>query len=69
MGAGTIGKEAGEPLDLYAQELQFGPEQSLGVFTLPKVANTFSAVITGSNPAAAPARMFGLDYVRLVPVE
>ena len=60
------GRETGPPVDLYAESIAFGPEQSLGVFKLIPGQNTLSAVLKGANPEAIPAMMFGLDYVRLL---
>lgn len=60
------GEEAGPPRDFYADTLTIGPEETLGKIALKKGENTISAIIRGTNSKAVPARMFGLDYVRLV---
>jgi len=60
------GTDAGAPRDGYSENLEFGPEFSLGQFALLKGPNTISATIRGTSPKASPARMFGLDYVRMV---
>ena len=63
------GEKVGEPVDLFNT-----PEViTTGVVTLDQRPLTMgnhklSVQIVGTNPNAVPAHMFGLDYVRLVPV-
>lgn len=63
------GKEAVKGLDLFNNGVIETPEQSLGTFDLKKGENTLGISITGANPQAVKSHMFGLDYVRLVPVK
>ena len=57
----------GEPLDLYHKPNAY-QSVTLGVRDLTAGEHVFTAEIVGSNPAATPRHMFGLDYLRLVPV-
>lgn len=63
------GQPAGGPIDLYHPSVQPSEEYELGVFELHKGQNELSVEIVGRNPRAVDRYMFGLDYVRLVPVE
>jgi hypothetical protein len=63
------GKEAVKDLDLFNNGVIGTPEQRLGIFDLKKGENTLKITITGANPQAVKSYMFGLDYVRLVPVK
>ena len=45
------------------------PELSLGVFDLKPGMSSLVVEIVGENPAATKAWMFGLDYVRFVPLQ
>ena len=45
------------------------PEVSLGVFDLEPGTVPLTVDIVGENPAATKAWMFGLDYLRFVPVK
>jgi hypothetical protein len=57
------------PLDLYDRDaVTITPEVSLGEFDLEPGTATLAVEIVGENPAATKAWMFGLDYVRFVPV-
>jgi len=57
------------PLDLYEKDMvTITPEVSLGEFDLEPGTVTLAVEIVGENPAATKAWMFGLDYVRFVPV-
>jgi hypothetical protein len=57
------------PLDLYDKDaVVVTPEVSLGIFDLEPGTVPLSVEIIGENPAATKAWMFGLDYVRFVPV-
>jgi hypothetical protein len=58
----------GEPLDLYAQPNAY-KSVTLGVRELSAGQHVFTAEIVGSNPAAKPRHMLGLDYLRLEPVK
>jgi len=58
------------PLDLFDKDaVVITPEVSLGVFDLEPGTVPLTVEIVGENPAATKAWMFGLDYVRLVPVQ
>ncbi|MCF7675014.1 MAG: DUF2961 domain-containing protein, partial [Akkermansiaceae bacterium] len=61
------GQPAGQPIDFYRGEVTVGDEIDLGVFNLRVGDNEFSATITGANPKAVKAWMFGLDYLMLKP--
>ncbi len=57
----------GEPIDLYNYpDVITTGVLPLGTHELTKGPHRFTVEIKGSNPAAAQAFMFGLDYVRLV---
>ena len=57
------------PLDLFDKDaVTTTPEVSLGVFDLVPGQVPLTVEIVGENPAATKAWMFGLDYVRFVPV-
>ena len=57
------------PVDLYEKDaVTITPELSLGVFDLEPGMSSLVVEIVGENPAATRAWMFGLDYVRLVPM-
>lgn len=57
------GKSA-RTIDFYSADLGW-KKTSLGVFNLPRGAVKIEVDCLGSNRAAAPARMFGLDYLLL----
>ncbi len=59
------GKPAGAPVDFYNDGVTPSAEIDLGVFELKAGANEFTATVTGANPKAEKAHMFGLDYLRL----
>ncbi len=61
--------EPGEPVDLYNDGVVVTPAISLGTHELSEGQNTVTVTITGTNPQAEPARMFGIDYVKLVAKE
>lgn len=63
------GKAAGEPVDFYAPRVVVREAQELGVFDLPAGESQLSVEIVGANEKAIRSYMFGLDYVRLEPVE
>lgn len=57
------------PVDLYEKDaVTITPELSLGVFDLEPGMSSLVVEIVGENPAATRAWMFGLDYVRFVPL-
>jgi putative membrane-bound dehydrogenase-like protein len=63
------GGTATSAIDLYEKDaVTITPELSLGVFDLEPGTASLAVEIVGENPAATKAWMFGLDYVRLVPV-
>ncbi|MFM1941394.1 MAG: hypothetical protein RI897_376 [Verrucomicrobiota bacterium] len=63
------GKPAGGPRDFYAPDVKPTGEVDLGVFELNKGLNRLSVTTVGANPKAVKAYMFGLDYLRLRPVD
>lgn len=63
------GREVAVPLDFYHPSVVPTAPVSLGVHALDAGRNTFTATLRGSNAAALPAYMFGLDYLRLALVE
>ncbi|MCX7867485.1 MAG: DUF2961 domain-containing protein [Limisphaera sp.] len=63
------GAKLGHPVDLYAPAvLPFGPVP-LGTNALAAGTHVLSVEIVGANPEAAPAYLFGLDYIRLTPLD
>jgi len=56
----------GEPIDLYNDGVAAADELSLGTYDLTAGPHKLIVEITGANPKAKKAYMFGLDYVRLV---
>jgi hypothetical protein len=61
------GQSLGAPIDLYnATVIPTGP-MLLGTRQLTAGQHTLRVQITGANPSAVQAYMFGLDYVRLEP--
>jgi putative membrane-bound dehydrogenase-like protein len=63
------GGKARSPVDLYEKDaVRITPELSLGVFDLEPGMSSLVVEIVGENPAATKAWMFGLDYVRFVPL-
>jgi hypothetical protein len=63
------GQGAGDPLDLHHAGVAVTEEILLGVFDLPAGNAQLSVDIVGANEQAIQQYMFGLDYLRLVPVE
>lgn len=55
------------PLDLFNEGVVNTPPISLGVHTFDAGTQRLKVEITGANPKAVKAYMFGLDYVHLVP--
>jgi len=60
------GKKLGDPFDGYHDGVVF-VKRDCGQVQLSAGKHTLKAEIVGSNPAAAPAHMFGLDYILLKP--
>lgn len=60
---------AGEPIDFYNKGIKLRDEIKLGEFELKAGENRLSATVVGANEKAVKAYMFGLDYIRLEPVE
>jgi hypothetical protein len=59
------GKKLGGPIDLYHPEVvPYGP-LNLGAHVLEAGEQKLTLEIVGANPAAVPAYMVGLDYVKL----
>jgi hypothetical protein len=63
------GRNAGDPIDFYHTEVIQTGERDLGVFELRSTDNELAVTVTGANPAAVRSFMFGLDYLRLQPVD
>jgi hypothetical protein len=63
------GRKAGEPIDFYHVEVKPTGERDLGVFELRPDENQLSVTVVGANPQAVKSYMFGLDYLRLQPVD
>ncbi len=57
-------QKAGEPIDLYNQNVAHTGQIDLGEFDLPKGQNKLTVEITGGNPKAT-AHLFGIDYLLL----
>jgi hypothetical protein len=66
---GINGRPVMEALDSYSPELRLAEEFDLGVIELRAGENDLTVRVAGSNPAAAPAYMFGLDYLLLYSVD
>ncbi len=62
------GRTIGEPRDFYAPEVTITPEIELGIFALKDKNNQFEVKVNGTNAQSAGA-LFGLDYLRLEPIE
>ncbi len=62
-------QSANDVLDLFNDGIAVSDEMLLGVFTLLTEGNFLAAEIVGANQDADRRYMFGLDYVRLEPVE
>ncbi len=63
------GKKTGKPIDFYNPTVVPTKEVDLGVWDLRKGNNYLTVTVVGANPKAVKAYMFGLDYIRLVPVK
>jgi len=63
------GKNLGAPQDLYHDGVVVSGPLDLGVHELAAGHRELAVTITGTNPKAVPAYMFGLDYVLLEPVQ
>ncbi len=59
------GQSVGQPVDLFHADVVSTGPVSLGVHTLKPGANELKVTVTGANPKAVKAFMFGLDYVYL----
>ena len=62
-------KKIGDPVDLYNSEMIPIDEISLGSFDLAAGKRPLTVQITGANELAAKNYIFGIDYLRLVPVK
>ncbi len=63
-------QELGEPLDLYNGGVVATGEVLLGVYELPAGSNKLKIEVLGANEQSQGKKyLFGLDYVRLVPVK
>jgi hypothetical protein len=60
----TLNGQEIAPIDFYNSALSWS-KHTLGTFTLPKATVLLEVECTGSNPAADPRHMFGLDYLLL----
>ena len=56
---------AGDPMDMYADNVTISPETKLGEFDLLPGQNRLTVEITGANEKSVKSFMFGLDYLRL----
>lgn len=63
------GQPVGEPVDLYAEVAAPRDVISLGVHNLTKGDHKLGVEITGKNAKADEGYGFGLDWVRLTPVD
>jgi hypothetical protein len=63
------GRKLGPPVDLYNPEVVPSGAVDLGVQELPAGDRTLGVEIVGANEKAEPGYMFGLDYVKLQPVD
>jgi len=58
-------QKLGEPIDLYAPQVEPSALLDLGPVTLSAGAALLTLEITGRNPASKPGHMVGLDYLLL----
>lgn len=63
------GQPVGEPVDLWAEAAAPGDVISLGMHTLTKGDHKLGVEITGKNAKSDEGYGFGLDWVRLTPVD
>jgi hypothetical protein len=63
------GQKLGEPIDLYDPEVVPTGPVNLGTHELSAGEHKLTVEITGANPSAVKAYMFGLDYVKLEPAQ
>jgi hypothetical protein len=56
-------------IDLYNEGVKPSEERELGTFNLTAGQNRLTAEIVGANESAVKSHMYGLDYLRLVPVD
>ncbi len=63
------GENTGDRIDLYSPDVTNTPPISLGTHELDKGDHKLGVEITGANPKALKAYMFGLDYLLLKPAE
>ncbi|MBN2505840.1 MAG: DUF2961 domain-containing protein [Verrucomicrobia bacterium] len=63
------GQPTGAPIDFYHPDVRPTKETDLGAWELNAGDNELRVTVTGANPKAIRSYMFGLDYVRLKPVE
>jgi putative membrane-bound dehydrogenase-like protein len=62
------GKEIGSPIDLYDKEVITTGVLTIPVGTVGAGKHELTAKIIGANPKAIKRYMFGLDYIRLIPI-
>ena len=63
------GQKAGNPIDLYSSEMSPTEEISLGKFDLIAGDHPLTIQIAGANEQADKKYMFGIDYMKLIPVK
>ncbi|MCC6822134.1 MAG: DUF2961 domain-containing protein [Verrucomicrobia subdivision 3 bacterium] len=63
------GKKLGDPIDLYDANVVPLSGVKLGRHDLATGQHKLTLEITGANAKAVPSYMFGLDYVKLVPIK
>jgi len=63
------GEKLGAPIDLYNNGVIPTGPVDLGTHKLDAGKHKLTVEITGTNPKAKPAYMFGLDYVKFVPAD
>lgn len=66
---GVNGQAAGDPIDLHNPEVRLAKLINLGTFQLKQGQNVLNVQIVGANAAATKSYMFGLDYLKLEPVQ
>jgi hypothetical protein len=62
------GQPLGEEIDLYSTDVRSTGLVELGLADLERGDARVEVEIVGRNPAAVPRHMFGLDYLKLVPL-
>ena len=63
----VAGQKVGPPVDLYARRITAADPCELGTVDLPAGDALLTLEVLGKNPASS-ANLFGMDYIKLVPV-